>query len=374
MTEDDLRQALEQTWRSEGRQVVASIARRLRDLDLAEDAVQEAFAAAVQDWPVHGLPERPAAWLSTTAWRKALDAVRREQRRAEREHRQIVRVEPGRELLVTDVDDVLSLVLTCCHPAMATETQVSLTLRHVIGLGETQIADLLLSTPAAVAKRLVRARRRITDSGMTFELPSPEALPARLDAAMSVLYLVFTHGYTAPAVTGEPDLAADAVRLTGLLQQLAPEHLELRGLLALLLLQNSRADARLTPDGRVVPFDEQDRRLWRTADIARAKELLAGTDVSPPGPYRIEAAIALLHATREHDSELWALVCELYAVLERLTDSPVVRVNAALAHGGLHGPEQGLRRLSELAADTRLSRYRPLHEAQARLLGQLGST
>jgi RNA polymerase sigma-70 factor (ECF subfamily) len=367
VTEDDLRQALEQTWRSEGRQVVASIARRLHDLDLAEDAVQEAFAAAVQSWPVEGVPDRPGAWLSTTAWRKALDAVRRESRRAERERRHGVLAEPGREPLVTDVDDVLSLVLTCCHPALATETQVALTLRHVIGLAEPRIAALLLSTPAAVAKRLVRARRRITDSGIVFELPRPEELPARLDAAMSVLYLVFTCGYTAPPAAGTPDLAEDAIRLTGLLEELAPQHLELRGLLALMLLQNSRADARTAPDGQAVPFDAQDRRLWRTADVERAKQLLQGTDVTPPGPYRLEAAIALLHATREHDFHLWALVCDLYDALERLTDSPVVRVNAALARGGLHGPATGLQHLAELEADERLRRYPPLHAAQARL-------
>jgi RNA polymerase sigma-70 factor, ECF subfamily len=382
MTEDDLEQALEETWRSEGRQVVAALARRLRDLDLAEDAVQEAFASAVQSWGVDGIPERPVAWLSTTAWRKALDALRRDSRRSAREQRyagpvygvDVARL-PGPGELVADVDDVLSLVLTCCHPALAAETQVALTLRHVIGLGEEQIASLLLATPAAVAKRLVRARRKITESGMTFELPDPVALPARLDPAMSVLYLVFTHGYTTGpgSIVGATDLADEAVRLTTLLQRLAPDHLELRGLLALLLLQNSRADARSTSTGRTIPFDEQDRTLWRMADIERAKGLLAGTDAMAPGPYRLEAAIALLHATRPHDSQRWTLVCELYAALERMTDSPVVRVNAALAQGGLHGPETGLQHLAELASDARLRRYRPLHEAQERLRQQVSA-
>jgi len=281
---------LERAFRGERAQVVASLARRLGDLQLAEDAVQEAFVAAAATWPASGVPDRPGAWLTTTAWRKALDVLRRERASARDVPEQATGPpdEPG----LGSEDSVLQLLLTCCHPALAPEARVALTLRHVAGLSAREIAAAFLVPEETMAKRLVRARAKVRDSGIRFELPEPAALPERLSAVHAVVYLVFSEGYHAsgdgPAVRAQ--LCDEAVWLARQLHRLVPDDAETTGLLALLLLQHARTGARTDPAGRLVPFDEQDRTRWDAGAVAEARALLARTGSRPVGPYQVQAA------------------------------------------------------------------------------------
>ncbi|HXV92750.1 MAG TPA: sigma-70 family RNA polymerase sigma factor [Pseudonocardia sp.] len=367
--------ALERAWREERAAVLATVARRLGDLQLAEDAVQEAFAVAATRWPVDGLPDRPGAWLTTTAWRKALDLRRRERAGLLPDGEVLDRPvrdpgpegAPGAEI----ADDLLALLLTCCHPALSTEAQIALTLRHVAGLTTREIAAAFLVTEATMTKRLVRARAKIRDARIPFALPDRAALPQRLDAARAVVYLVFNEGYLAsgggPPVRAE--LCAEAVWLARQLHRLVPGEPETTGLLALLLLQNARAGARRDPAGGLVPYEEQDRTRWDRGAVTEARELLATTGGGPLGPYQVEAAIALLHAVAPSAAEIdWVRVAELYAVLGRIAPSPVVEVNRAVALGHARGPAAGLAALGTALADPRLARYLPLHAAHAGLL------
>ena len=364
---------LERAFREERAQVVATLARRLGDLQLAEDAVSEAFAAAAGTWPSAGVPDRPGAWLTTTAWRKALDALRRDRRTTDVPVDAVV--VPIDQPSLHEEDDVLQLVLTCCHPALAFDARVALTLRHVAGLTVSQIAAGFLVPEATMAKRLVRARRKITESGISFELPDSADLGDRLAAVHAVLYLIFTEGHLAsgegPALRA--DLCDEALWLTRQVHRLVPDDAETTGLLALMLLQHSRARARSDAEGRLVPFAEQDRSAWDQRAIREARALLATTGHVPPGPYQLQAAIAVLHvAAPDADAIPWHRIAELYRVLDHLAPSPAVTVNRAVAVGRAQGPAAGLAVLAPVLADPRWSRYAPLHAAHADLLARAG--
>jgi RNA polymerase sigma-70 factor, ECF subfamily len=366
---------LERAFREERAQVVATVARRLGDLQLAEDAVSEAFAAAAATWPSAGVPDRPGAWLTTTAWRKALDVVRRDRSAPGEPVEQPAppTPEPG----LQGEDDLLQLVLTCCHPALAIEGRVALTLRHVAGLAVAEIAAGFLVPEETMAKRLVRARTKIRQSGISFELPGPEGLPERLSSVQAVLYLVFTEGHLAsgsgPAVRTE--LCEEAIWLTRQVHRLLPGDCETTGLLALMLFQHSRVDARHDDTGRLVPFPEQDRARWDDGAIAEARALLATTGLGPIGPYQLQAAIAALHAAATTADDLnWPRIADLYGLLDRIAPSPVVTVNRAVAVGRADGPRAALALLGPVLADGRLDGYAPLHAAHADLLERAGAT
>ncbi|MCV2491619.1 RNA polymerase sigma factor [Geodermatophilus sp. YIM 151500] len=362
---------LERAFREERAQVVATLARRLGDLQLAEDAVSEAFAAAAGTWPSAGVPDRPGAWLTTTAWRKALDALRRD--RSAPGAPADGAVPPAPEPGLHGEDDVLQLLLTCCHPALAVEARVALTLRHVAGLTVPEIAAGFLVPEEAMAKRLVRARTKIRRSGISFELPGPDGLGERLASVQAVLYLVFTEGHLAsgdgPAVRAE--LCDEAIWLARQVHRLVPDDAETAGLLALMLLQHSRTRARSDDVGRLVPFDEQDRSRWDGRAVREARALLATTGTAPPGPYQVQAAIAALHALPDGDVP-WARIADLYGLLERMTPSPVVTVNRAVAVGRADGARAALALLAPVLAEGRLDGYAPLHAAHADLLDRAG--
>ncbi|MGZ4644391.1 MAG: RNA polymerase sigma factor [Blastococcus sp.] len=366
---------LERAFREERAQVVATLARRLGDLQLAEDAVSEAFAAAAVTWPSAGVPDRPGAWLTTTAWRKALDVVRRDRSApgdpADRA------VPPAPEPGLHGEDDLLQLVLTCCHPALAIEARVALTLRHVAGLAVPEIAAGFLVPEETMAKRLVRARTKIRQSGISFELPGPESLPERLSSVQAVLYLVFTEGHLAsgsgPAVRAE--LCEEAIWLTRQVHRLLPGDGETTGLLALMLFQHSRVGARHDDAGRLVPFAEQDRSRWDDRAIAEARALLSTTGRGPVGSYQLQAAIAALHAAATSADDVnWSRIADLYGLLDRIAPSPVVTVNRAVAVGRADGPRAALALLAPVLADGRLDGYAPLHAAHADLLERAGAT
>jgi len=364
---------LERAFREERAQVVATVARRLGDLELAEDAVSEAFAAAAVSWPTAGVPDRPGAWLTTTAWRKALDAVRRA--RSVPAVAADAAVPPAPEPGLHQEDDLLQLVLTCCHPALAIEARVALTLRHVAGLTVPEIAAGFLVSEETMAKRLVRARTKIRQSGISFELPGPEGLAERLSSVQAVLYLVFTEGHLAsgdgPAVRG--DLCDEAIWLARQMHRLLPDDAETTGLLALMLLQHSRADARHDESGRLVTFAEQDRSRWDRQAITEARALLGTTGRGPVGQYQVQAAIAALHAAATTADDVnWPRIADLYGLLDRVAPSPVVTVNRAVAVGRADGPRAALALLQPVLADGRLAAYAPLHAAHADLLERAG--
>lgn len=377
------RHALREAWQGERAAVLATVARRLGDLQAAEDAVQEAFATAAARWPVDGVPDRPGAWLTTTAWRKAVDGLRRD--------RFPLAARPDQEATVHDGhpgddpdapldavarhDDVLSLVLTCCHPALSPEAQVALTLRHVTGLTDRQIAARFLIPEPTMTKRLVRARAKIRDAAISFDLPDRTRLEERLGEVHAVVYLIFTEGYLASGSERavQAELCDEAVWLARNLHRLLPDDRETTGLLALLLLQHARTGARTGDDGELIDFADQDRDRWDTAMLDEAKALLATTTSTVPGRYRLEAAIALLHATAPPSgAPAWAMIADLYAALARVAPSPVVEVNRAVAVGRAHGPEAGLRVLQPVLDDARYSSYLPLLAAHADLLEHAG--
>jgi len=372
---------VERAWRAERAAVLATVARRLGDLQLAEDAVQEAFATAAARWPVEGVPDRPGAWLTTVAWRRALDIVRRE-RRVERHVVELAEGVTSSAALPEDggglavADDVLGLVLTCCHPALATDARVALTLRHVAGLTVREIAAAFFVTEATMAKRLVRARAKIRDARISFTVPEPEELADRLADAHAVIYSVFTEGYLA-SDDGPPiraDLCDEAVWLARQLTALAPGDAETRGLLALLLLQHARTPARHHATRALVPYDQQDRARWDAHAIGEARQLLATTAAARQslGPYQVQAAIAALHAAAEDGEPSWSHIADLYALLARLAPSPVVEVNRAVAVGRADGPLAGLAVLHPVLGGGRLDGYVPLHAAHADLLERAG--
>ena len=369
--------ALEHAYRDEWSAVVATLARRLGDLQAAEDAAAEAFAAAARAWARDGTPPNPGGWLMTTAWRKAIDQLR---------HNRAVAVDPqalldaaagaGTAPGTVGGDDRLGLMFACCHPALALEVRVALTLRYVAGLTTRQIAAAFVLPEATLAQRLVRAKRKISESGIRFEIPGPDRWGARLDDVRAVIYLVFNEGYAASGGEKliEEDLCEEAIWLGRLLHRLLPGDTETAGLLALMLLHHSRAAARQDPGGEPVLLADQDRTRWNRALIAEGTAILdAAVARHQPGPYQVEAAIAALHAAAgSFDATDWPQIAALYGTLARMSPSPVVEVNRAVAVGLADGPQAGLAILEPVLASGALIGYAPLHAAHADLLERAG--
>jgi RNA polymerase sigma-70 factor (ECF subfamily) len=378
---DPVADVLEHAYRDEWSAVVATLARRLGDLQAAEDAAAEAFAAAARAWAQDGTPPNPGGWLMTTAWRKAVDQLRRNRAVAIdplefTETDAVLAGGPGAPQVTVGGDDRLGLVFACCHPALALEVRVALTLRYVAGLTTRQIAAAFVLPEATLAQRLVRAKRKISQSGIRFEVPGPDRWAARLDDVRAVVYLVFNEGYAASG--GEKlidaDLCEEAIWLGRLLHRLLPDDTETAGLLALMLLHHSRAAARQDPGGEAVLLADQDRTRWDADLIAEGTAILdAAVARRQPGPYQVEAAIAALHAAaRSFEATDWPQIAALYGTLARLSPSPVVEVNRAVAVGLADGPQAGLAILEPVLASGALTGYAPLHAAHADLLERAG--
>ncbi len=345
----------------------------LGDFDLAEEAVQDAFVVALEVWPTRGTPRNPGAWITTTARNKAIDRIRRARRLEDkvRELEALVPQEEEDEIEDSSIpDERLRLIFTCCHPALAPEARVALTLRTLGGLQTPEIARAFLTSEQAMQQRLVRAKRKIRDARIPYVVPPDHELPDRLGSALAALYLIFNEGYA--ATEGESlvrrELCVEAIRLTRILRRLMPDEPEVAGLLALMLLQSSRRDARTGSGGALVLLDDQDRSLWHAEEIAEGLELAARL---PPGTYALQAAIAAEHARAATPSETdWDRIASLYGLLARAAPGPVVELNRAVAVAQAEGEERGLELIEPLAAD--LDGYHLFHSARADLLRRLG--
>jgi len=356
--------------------VVASLAKRFGDLDLAEESAAEAFATAVERWPADGVPPNPGAWLTTTANRKAIDRIRREHKRVDK-HREALMLtdhDPPEPLGVID-DDRLRLIFTCCHPALAMEARVALTLRLVGGLTVPQIAEGFLVQERTMAQRITRAKGKIAAAGIPYRVPSTRDLPARITGVLGVLFLVFNEGYLATGPDTDPvraDLTAEAIRLTRLIRELLPGDGEVTGLLALMLLTEARRPARVSATGELVPLAEQDRRLWDAALIEEGHRLVRERldSGAAPGRYQLLAAINAVHtdAWDARDTD-WSQVVALYDHLQRLDASPIVALNRAIAVGELDGPDAALTAVDRLR--DALDGYHAFHATRAELLRRL---
>jgi RNA polymerase sigma-70 factor (ECF subfamily) len=346
--------------RAEWGRIVSGLIRVTGDWALAEDCAQDAFAAALARWPRDGVPEKPAAWVATTARNRAIDLLRR----SVSESSKLRELAMMNEEAAAPRDDRLQLIFTCCHPALPLAARVALTLRAVAGLTTPEIAAAFLVPEATMAQRLVRARRKIADAGIPYRVPPPELLGERLNGVLAVLYLLFNEGYTTVA---RNELAESAIALAEALVELMPGESEARGLFALMLLQNSRRDARVDADGVPLTLEQQDRSLWRRDDLERGLRVLRATDGL--GSYALQAQIAAVHARAvAPEDTCWVRIVELYGRLLALEPSPVVELNRAIAVGMARGPDAGLALLAQLDASGTLERYYLLPTARADLL------
>ncbi|MFI7277318.1 RNA polymerase sigma factor [Streptomyces sp. NPDC049879] len=386
-----VREAVAAAWAAEWSRVVGALIRLTGDWDLAEESAQDAFARALERWPSDGVPERPGAWLMTTARNRAVDRLRRSATEAAKlrevgaeAERAGAAVSPGADLAARDdgdggdglADDRLRLIFTCCHPALSPEARVALTLRAVAGLGTAEIARAFLVPERTMGQRLFRAKSKIRHAAIPFRVPPPEALPERLDGVLSVLYLLFNEGYAAtagPAVV-RTGLTAEAVRLARMVAGLLPGEPETGGLLALMLLQDARGAARTDEAGDFVPLAEQDRSRWDAARIAEGLSVLdAALSLRRPGAYQVQAAIAACHAAASGPADTdWPQIALLYGQLARFTPGPVVELNRAVAVAMAEGPAAGLALLAPLTEQGALAGYHLLPATRADLLRRLG--
>lgn len=378
------RETLEQVFRAEYALIIASLIRRSGSFDLAEESLQEAFSMAVATWERDGIPRNPAAWLTTVAHRKLLDMLRREKTRNDKQSE--LEYETGRlqgadqpPPLEEDLqypDDRLRLIFTCCHPSLSQEVQVALTLRTLGGLATAEIARAFLLPEPTLAQRLVRARNKIRLARIPYQVPALEVLPQRLASVRAVLYLIFNEGYSATAGDSliRKDLCTEAIRLGRVLCELVPDEPENLGLLALMLLQDSRRDTRHNAGGELVTLEEQDRALWDRKEIAEGLGLVeTALRLHRVGPYQLQAAIAAIHAEANTAGETdWAQIVALYAQLKRINPSPIVALNHAAAVAMSEGYEQGLALIEAAGATGKLDHYYSFHAARADLLRRLG--
>jgi len=380
----DADQAVESLYRSEWGRIVAALIRLLGDFELAEEAAQEAFAAAVDQWRTAGIPEFPRAWIIQTARHKAIDRIRRLALHKEKVEiyaatasSQAVLDEPDYDAAEIP-DDRLRLIFTCCHPALAPEAQIALTLRTLGGLDTDEIARAFLVPTSTMAQRMVRAQRKIRDARIPYVVPGTNDMPERLDAVLTVIYLIFNEGYA--STRGGPhvrtDLCQEAIRLGRLVRTLTSPQpsAEVTGLVALMLLHDARREARLDSSGDLVVLEDQDRGRWNQRQIAEALPLVEEAFRGEPGPYAVQAAIAALHcrAVRAEDTD-WLQIVRLYDLVERLQPSPIVSLNRAVAVAMAVGPQSGLALIDGISADGDLDDYHLLHSARADLLRRMGS-
>ncbi|WP_350448623.1 RNA polymerase sigma factor [Pseudomonas solani] len=370
------RQRVEAVYREESRRVLATLIRLLGDFELAEEALHDAFIAAVEQWPVDGVPANPRAWLVSAGRFKAIDALRRRARFDARQAQLIIELEREEPEEIEDVeDDRLRLIFTCCHPALPADAQVPLTLREVCDLKTEEIARAFLATPSTIAQRIVRAKAKIRDARIPYQVPAMAELPERLDNVLRVIYLVFNEGYSATSGDSltRADLSAEAIRLGRLLLELLPDS-EVMGLLALMLLHDSRRQARTGVDGELVLLEDQDRALWNRQQIdegcALVERALASRRI---GMYTLQAAISAVHASAATpEATDWAQIVALYGVLQRGIGSPVIELNRAVAVAMHQGPEAGLVLIEAILERGELRDYQLAHSARADLYRRLG--
>jgi len=378
----DATQVVESVYRADWGKVVAALIGLAGDFDLAEECAQEAFAAALEQWGVSGIPDFPTAWVIRTARNKAIDRIRRKVLYAEKLHSYMASemFRPAEEPAY-DTDEIpderLRLIFTCCHPALALEAQVALTLRTLCGLQTEEIARAFLVPPTTMAQRLVRAKRKIRDAGIPYNVPDIHDMPERLDAVLTTIYLVFNEGYAATSggALVRTDLCAEAIRLGNVVRTLmAPSPPEVTGLLALMMLHDARRDARLDASGSLVVLEQQDRGKWNRGQIDQALRLIVEAMGIEPGPYVLQAAIAAQHcATARAEDTDWRQILWLYDRLERVQPSPVVSLNRAVAVAMVEGPAAGLAAIAALPEAGDLEDYHLLHAARADLLRRAGA-